>query len=79
MHELNHDFSTLGVHSVRDKFPAVNLRLVKNPWNSGISKSIGRWRSALGDDQASTGSLAVIKRHEFIGRVGLDGAASGHG
>jgi hypothetical protein len=49
VHQLQEYFSAGLMDGVRDRFSALDLGLVEEPWHPGIAQAVGR--GAFGDDQ----------------------------
>ncbi len=64
MPELHADQSAFGMHGCRTLLPAFGLRGIVKPWGIGITLTFRRNLGGFGNDQARTGTLAVVFGHQ---------------
>src|SRR5690606_20955688 len=79
VHQLGDDTAALGVHRFGNTPPALDLLLGVQPRGAAVALAVLTWLSPLGDDQSSTGALAVIFRVEFGRCITSACATAGHG
>ena len=78
VHQLDENPAPFLVHGIGDGSPSDYVLAVEQPGDSSVAQSLGRWRCALGDDQASTSALAVVRHHHLV-RNAPRRAAARHG
>jgi hypothetical protein len=63
------------VHRIRHQLPASDLRLAVDAGCEAVALPLPRNLRRLGDDQAGTGALGVIPRHDLVRQVARLGTA----